>query len=228
MELNLKHKKLSSLLFQRNFLGGLTLVLLVVTFLQTILFFFKNEKIIILPPELKQEFWVEGNKFAPTYLEEQGMYFTHLLLDVSSTNILAQGEILLRYVDPAFHEQFKTRLFAEEQRLKRDNVSLHFTLTECEVYPSELALEMTGDLHAYVAFKKISTHRETYRLEFSAKKGRLFLKTFEILKSDNKDLILPQGLEVTFEPLVQEVDACDGLKSQPSKTASSITAKQDN
>jgi conjugal transfer pilus assembly protein TraE len=200
MELNLKHKKLSSLLFQRNFLGGLALALLVIAMLQTALLFVKSEKIIILPPELKQEFWIEGNKFAPTYLEEQGMYFTHLLLDVSSSNILSQGEVLLRYVDPAFHEQFKTRLFAEEQRLKKDNVSLHFTVIDCEVYPSESALEITGDLHAYVAFKKISTHRETYRLQFSAKKGRLFLKTFEILQSDNKDLSLPQELEVTAEP----------------------------
>lgn len=196
MEFNFKNKKLSGLLFQRNCLGGLVLVLLMVVLLQTTLLFFKNEKVIILPPELKQEFWVEGNKFSPTYLEEQGMYFTHLLLDVSASNILAQGEILLRYVDPSFHEQFKIRLFAEEQRLKRDNVSLNFVMTDCEVYPGELALEITGDLHSFVAFKKISTHRETYRIEFSAKKGRLFLKTFEILQSDNKDLSLPQGLEI--------------------------------
>jgi conjugal transfer pilus assembly protein TraE len=201
MELNLKHKKIGSILFQRNFLGGLALALLIIALLQTALLFVKNEKIIILPPELKQEFWIEGNKFAPTYLEEKGMYFTHLLLDVSSSNILSQGEVLLRYVDPSFHEQFKTRLFAEEQRLKRDNVSLNFTVTDCEVYPSELELDITGDLHAYVAFKKISTHRETYRLEFSAKRGRLFLKKFEILKSDNKDLSLPQGLEINLEPL---------------------------
>lgn len=231
MELNLKNKKLSSLLFQRNCLGGLVLVLLLIALLQTVLLFIKNEKVIILPPELKQEFWIEGNKFAPTYLEEQGMYFTHLLLDVSGSNILSHGEVLLRYVDPAFHEQFKTRLFAEEQRLKKDNVSLYFTVTDCEVYPSELALEITGDLHAYVAFKKISTHRETYRLEFSAKKGRLFLKTFEIIKSDNKDLILSQDLEIPPQPLGQDVTSNDDLKkldSRPLKSAAGIETKQDN
>lgn len=218
MELNLKHKKISSLLFQRNFLGGLALALLVIALLQTALLFVKSEKIIILPPELKQEFWIEGNRFAPTYLEEQGMYFTHLLLDVSSSNILSQGEVLLRYADPAFHEQFKTRLFAEEQRLKKDNVSLYFTVTDCEVYPSELALEITGDLHAYVAFKKISTHRETYRMQFSAKKGRLFLKTFEILQSDNKDLNLPQELEVTAEPTSSPNHSIEQANVKPTKS----------
>jgi conjugal transfer pilus assembly protein TraE len=188
MDTRLKSKKLASLHFQRNVLTGVGAILLLVVVLQTILLFLKNEKIIILPPEIKQSFWVEGNSFAPTYLQEQGMYFTHLLMDVSASNILAQGEVLLRYADSSVHESLKARLYKEEERLKKDSVSLNFMPIECEVFPKENAVEVTGDLNAFVAFKKISTHRETYRLEFSAKSGRLFLKSFTVLKSDNKDL----------------------------------------
>jgi len=114
------------------------------------------------------------------------MYFAHLLLDVSASNILAQGEILLRYVDSSYHGEFKTRLFKEEQRLKRDNLSLNFVVTDCEVFPSDMAIEITGDLNGYVVSKKISSHRETYRLEFASVKGRLFLKSFKVLKSDQE------------------------------------------
>jgi conjugal transfer pilus assembly protein TraE len=181
-----KATRLSSLQFQRNALAGLGLSLLVVVIMQSFLLFFKSPQTIILPPETKQSFWVEGNRFSPIYLEEQGMYFAHLLFDVSPSNILAQGEILLRYVDSAHHGEFKTHLFKEEQRLKRDNLSLSFAAVECEVFPSELAVEVTGDLNGYVASKKISTHRENYRLEFSSLKGRLFLKTFKVLKTDQK------------------------------------------
>ena len=188
MKQGFKDLKLGNLTFQRNVLAGLASVLLVITLLQTIFLFLKNERIIILPPETKQSFWVEGNKFSPMYLEEQAIFFAHLLLDVSASNILSQGEILLRYTDSSVHEILKTRLFKEEARLKRDNVSMKFDLVECEVYPDQLMLELTGDLHAYVAHKKISTHRETYRVEFSSKSGRLFLKSFEVIKSDNKDL----------------------------------------
>lgn len=188
MKQGFKDIKLGNLTFQRNALAGLASVLLMITLLQTIFLFLKNEKIIILPPETKQSFWVEGNKFSPMYLEEQAIFFAHLLLDVSHSNILSQGEILLRYADSSAHEILKTRLFKEEARLKRDNVSMKFELVECEVYPDQLMLELTGDLHAYVAHKKISTHRETYRVEFTSKSGRLFLKSFEVIKSDNKDL----------------------------------------
>jgi conjugal transfer pilus assembly protein TraE len=172
-----------------HILGGLSAILLVVVLLQAVLLFFKSTKTIILPPETKQSFWVEGNSFSPIYLEEQGMYFAHLLLDVSASNILAQGEILLRYVDPVNHGVFKTRLFKEEQRLKRDNLSCNFVSVECEVFPKEMAVEITGDLNGYVGNKKISTHRETYRLEFTSYKGRLFLKAFTVINTDQKDLM---------------------------------------
>ncbi|MEI6628862.1 MAG: hypothetical protein WCN27_05635, partial [Alphaproteobacteria bacterium] len=43
-----------------------------------------------------------------------------------------------------------------------------------------------GDINGYVASKKISSHRETYRLEFASVKGRLFLKSFKVLKSDQE------------------------------------------
>ena len=186
MDNRVKATRLSSLRVQRNSLAGLSLSLLVVTVLQSFLLLFKNPQTIILPPETKQSFWVEGNRFSPIYLEEQGMYFTHLLLDVSASNILAQGEILLRYVESSHYGEFKNRLFQEEQRLKRDNLALNFTAIECEVFPGEMALEITGDLNGYVASKKISNHRETYRLEFNGVKGRLFLKSFKVIKSDQE------------------------------------------
>lgn len=186
MNLGFKNMRRAGLQWQRNLLGGLSAVLLLVVVLQTSLLFFKTSQTIILPPETKQSFWVEGNRFSPVYLEEQGMYFAHLLLDVSPANILAQGEILLRYVDPIYHGNFKTLLFKEEQRLKRDNLSLSFIVVECEVFPADLAVEITGDLNGYVGGKKISTHRERYRLEFTSTKGRLFLKALTVVETDQE------------------------------------------
>ena len=195
MNFKFKQDCLETAQWQRNVLAGLSVILLLVTLLQTILLCFKSTQTIIFPPETKQSFWVEGNRFSPVYLEEQGMYFAHLLLDVSPANILAQGEILLRYVDTKSHGVFKTRLFKEEQRLKRDNLSLSFIAVECEVFPQNLAVEITGDLNGYVSHKKISTHRETYRFEFTSIKGRLFLKTVTVIKSDQK---IPE--EGAFDP----------------------------
>ena len=188
MKLSFQKKRLSSLQFQKNLLGGLSLVLLAVVVLQSLFLFFRQERTLILPPETKQSYWIEGNRFAPSYLEEMALYFTHLLLDVTEANILYQGEIVLRYIAPPAYGHFKTKLFEDEQRLKKDNLSLHFIPIDCEVSPKTLSALVTGDLLSYVGSKKVSQHRETYHVEFSQVKGRLFLKTFTVINTDQPEL----------------------------------------
>jgi conjugal transfer pilus assembly protein TraE len=184
MKFSYHEKRRTNLHFQRNILFGACSILLLITLLQSIFIFFRSEKIILLPPETKQSFWVEGNAFAPSYLEEQGLYFAHLILDISESNVLSQGEILLRSVDSEEHGVFKAKLLEDEKRLKKDHLALHFTPVECDVYPESLSLDVSGDLSSYVGSKKVTSHRETYRVEFTAQKGRLFLKKFTLLKTD--------------------------------------------
>jgi conjugal transfer pilus assembly protein TraE len=188
MKLSFHHKRLSSLQFQKNLLGGLSLILLLIVLLQTGLLFFKSHRTLILPPETKQSYWIEGNRFAPAYLEEMALYFTHLLLDITEANVLYQGEVLLRHVEPQAYGTFKQKLFTDEKRLKKDHLSLHFVPLECEVSPTSLSVLVTGDLIGYVGTKKISQHRETYQISFSQVKGRLFLKSFHVVKTDQPDL----------------------------------------
>lgn len=187
MRLSFQQKRLSSLEFKKNLLGGLTVVLLVVVVLQALFLFFRTERTLILPAETRQSYWIEGNRFAPSYLEEMALYFTHLLLDVTEANILYQGEIALRYVAPQAYGEFKNKLFEDEQRLKKDHLSLHFIPIECEVFPKTLSAIVTGDLVGYVGSKKVSQHRESYQIEFYQTKGRLFLKSFAVVKTDQPD-----------------------------------------
>lgn len=172
---------------QRQFLLGLSAALLILTLVQGFLLVFRSEKTIILPPETKQSFWVEGNTFSPIYLEEQALYMVHLLFDVSESNILLQGEILLRYVLPQEHGAFRLKILEDEKRLKRESLSLVLAPQECEVHVDDLTVDVTGDLHGYVGNKRVTTQRETYRIAFGAKKGRLFLKSCEVLQTNEKE-----------------------------------------
>lgn len=184
MKLSFQEKRLTSILFHRNVLAGLSIMLLITNILQSILLFFKTERIIFMPAESKQSYWIEGNRFAPTYLEEQALYFAHLLLDITEKNILHQGDILLRYVDSQTYGNFKTKLYEDENRLKKDNLSLHFTPVECEVFPEKLTVHITGDLIGYISSKQVTSYREKYAISFSSTKGRLFLKSFEIMSTN--------------------------------------------
>ncbi len=187
MNFSLGQKRFTNLQVQRNALVGLCCCLLVIASGQVFLLMFKHERIIIMPPELRQTYWVEGNRFAPSYLEEMALYFCHLLLDLTEANIIPQGEILLRYINSSAYGKFKTKLLADEKRLKKEQLSLHFAPQQVQVFAKALSVEVSGDLLSYVESRKTSQIRETYRLIFKQHAGRLFLDDFQVVKSERSE-----------------------------------------
>ena len=77
-----------------------------------------------------------------------------------------------------------------------------------KLFPEAMTVEITGDLNGYVSNKKISTHRETYRLEFTSTKGRLFLKAVTVVNTDQK---IPE--EGAFEPTKFESSPINSTKN---------------
>lgn len=188
MKFSLSQKKLSHLNVQRDALAALSLILLLIVLLQTVLLFLKKERVIVSPLDAKQSYWVEGNQFSPSYLEEMTLFFCHLLLDITESNILPQGEVLLRHISPKSYGAFKIKLLEDEKRLKKEQLSLHFTPQDMQLFPDSLTIEVTGDLISYVSREKISQNRETYRLTFEQRRGRLFLQSFKLIKSDKENV----------------------------------------
>jgi type IV conjugative transfer system protein TraE len=187
MNFNLNLKHLSGLQKQRQFLLFLSSFLLIINFLQSFLLIFKKDRIVIVPSQLQQSFWVEGNNFSPSYLEEQALYFSHLLLDITQSNFISQAQVVLRYVDSKTYGDFKVKLLTQLERLKKDNLSLAFVAVDWQVNVDDLSVTITGDLLCYVASQRVSVNRKSYKVSFSSNKGRLFLKTFEDLEKSNQE-----------------------------------------
>jgi len=154
-------------------------LLLLIVLLQSIALYFRHERIIIHPPELTQHYWVEGNRFSPSYLQEMARYFCHLLLDVNPIQIKTQGEIALSYASPEAYGALKAQLLADEQRLRQQQASLHFAPKDIVLDMSQLTATVTGELHRYVGHKKIDSDLSTWQIAFLQRKGRLFIKSFE-------------------------------------------------
>lgn len=184
MDLQLNQHRLSDLKFQRNTVAGICAVLLGINTIQSLYFFFRHERVVITPPQLTQGFWVEGNRFSPQYLEEMALHYAHFLLDVTEKSVLYQGEIILRYVVPESYGIFKAKLLEDEKNLKSNHLSTLFAPSDVVISPDQLRVEITGELMSYVADKKISQHRETYRFQFHNQSGRLLIKDFTLIKTD--------------------------------------------
>lgn len=185
MEKKIEQQRISYLLSQRNILAGVTFLLLCVVLLQSIFLFFRTERIIISPPELHQRYWVEGDRFSEGYLEEMAVFYAHLLLDVSAETLLYQGEVVLRSVDADSYSRLKTKLFADAAKLKKENVTSRFEPKKAIISRQHMEVHLKGTMTHFISGKPISSFEETFVIRFSAYKGKLYIKDFALVATNN-------------------------------------------
>ncbi|MEN8236225.1 MAG: type IV conjugative transfer system protein TraE [Pseudomonadota bacterium] len=183
MKLQFLNNRLQDLSQQRNLLLSFLGLLAVVSVFQAIALVFKSDHVVIVPPELKQGYWVEKNRASQAYLEEMAVFFAHLVLDNSPSSASYNREVLLRYVLPSAYGQLKMQLLEDEKRLQKDHLATCFQASSVKVNPHTNVVELQGDLMGYVGNKRVSQTRDTYLLKLRLQKGRVFLAAFQLLRS---------------------------------------------
>lgn len=169
-------KNLSTLTFQRNIFLSLSFVLAVSLLILAIFIFQKNERIIISPPKIDKEFWVESSSVSPTYLEQFAIFLGQLILTKSPQSAAAQRSVVLRHVDPSVYGEINKKLVDEEKKLIKQQAAYVFYPTDIQMDMPNLQMLLTGDRIFYVSGKSVSTSRENYKLSFVYAGGRLLLK----------------------------------------------------
>lgn len=141
-----------------------------------------SEKTIILPPDVSQGVWIQGNKVSASYLEEWSYYLCQLLLSTSPKTIHYQMDLALRHVSPALYGSLKRQLMQEAEHLKKHNASHTFQPKEVVVNEKNLTVRVTGTLSSFVGKDRIHDQQQTYEMTFQMSRGRfLHLMRFESL-----------------------------------------------
>lgn len=172
------------LLFQRNVFSALSILLAITLVLLSAFLFLKRERIIITPPVVEKEFWVDSKTISPTYLEQFGYFLSQLLLGKSSYSAPSQRNLLLRHTDPVFVGTLKQKLIEEEEMLQKQNVSYTFFPVSIRVNQEKKEVLIEGDRVCFVNGKQISSDREGYVLSFNFSGSRLLLSG--ITSSENR------------------------------------------
>src|SRR3989338_4256676 len=89
-----------------------------------------SERIVLVPPTFSSDIWVEGKKASDSYVTEMALYMTHLLLDVSSSNMAFSHETFLKYVSPSQTNLIGARLKEEEDFYRKNGMSSMFHATQ--------------------------------------------------------------------------------------------------
>jgi conjugal transfer pilus assembly protein TraE len=166
---------------QRNLLFVLCCLLIFSLIVNSIFLLSKNERIVIVPPIVEKEFWVEEHKVSPTYLEQFGCFLGQILLTKSYYTAEAQRKTLLRHVDPAYITGLTERLEKEQEMLGKANSSYVFYITGIEVNLETKSVLLKGNRLFAVGNKVLSEEKESYLLGFSYKDSRLLLNRLEYI-----------------------------------------------
>ncbi len=146
--------------------------------------FFKQDRVIVIPPVVEKAFWVDQSSVSPTYLEQFGCFIGQLLLGKSEASASLHRDIVLRHTDPIFIGHLKKQLQEEEALLGKQGSSYVFYPERIETDVKNLKVLLVGERCVFVEDKMISTTKEEYVLGFAYSGGRLLLRSLE--KKENK------------------------------------------
>lgn len=181
MDVAIHRRKMTSLRRQAKFFRNLSMVLGLAVILQAATVAVlgnASERIVIVPPEVNGEFWVEERKVSKRYFLEWGHYLATLLLNMTPESAAYQGEVLLRHVAPAHRAEFSRRLAVAGERMRKERLSTFFNVTEVRVEPERSRVAFIGTLASYVEGRRISEHAAAYMAAFRVHRGRLQLLEF--------------------------------------------------
>lgn len=186
MKFNYATKRLTNYEYQRNVLLGFNGILLVLLLIMSLCLFFKKEKIVVLPPEVKRGFWVSGNQFSREYLEDMATFFLHLALDVNQSNFTYNSEILMRYADTESGNYLRQKFARDKEKLKKNDAATTFDIKELKIFLDKNTVRAEGKLKQYVGSRVIKESNEIYEVSFKAYQGRLFFKEIKRIEKKNE------------------------------------------
>ena len=103
-----------------------------------------NEKIYLVPPVIDKPFWISAKEVSPEYLIGMNLFLSDLLLNVTPSNAAMKHQLFLRYVDSRCYDKFKTELISQEDRLKKEHMTISFQLTDVQVDASKFIAKLLG------------------------------------------------------------------------------------
>lgn len=162
---------------QRNLFATLSFLLAISLIVISSLLFFKRERVIISPPHIQKEYWVDENAVSPTYIEQFSSFMSQLLLSKSVNSAPHQRNVILRHTDAKFTSELRQKLIREEEMLKKQNASYVFYPVEISVNSETMESLISGDRVYFVNEKQISSERESYLLKFVYTGTGLFLNS---------------------------------------------------
>lgn len=171
---------------QRYFILICGLILIVLA--QGVIIFYqnRNEKVIIVPPNLSTGFWVGRAAVDNDYLTEMARHYATELLNVTPHSIDYKIKQLLRISNPSDYGAIRAQFDEIAKKVKRDQIVTTFLPHHVTINSETLSANVAGELMVILGQHPIASNQVTYQIKFHYLNGRLLLSEFSEIK-EKKD-----------------------------------------
>ena len=140
--------------------------------------FKSKERIVVSPPQVTKEFWLEAGKASPEYLEQMGAFFAILGGNLSPTNAEYNVSRLVSYVDTSSHAEVKRDLASQAQYIKKHNITQAFFPKAVNVDRENSTVAVLGEVVRNIGTVKIDQEDMVIRMKFTMENYKLWLQEF--------------------------------------------------
>jgi type IV conjugative transfer system protein TraE len=190
MEVNTEDKfQNTSIMRQRNFFAGCTLLAVIANFLLVVKISSTTERIIMVPG-ITKDLAVEGSVVSQSYLEETALLFVSALLDLTADTISLKKNIILKHASAGSEQSLKSlqSYFADkEDEHKKFGLSTFFAPKQMQVDSKNLQVVIEGVLTSTFGKRGFEQNTLKYLLSFDYVGGHLKLKEFTQVKPKTKE-----------------------------------------
>ncbi len=117
--------------------------LIIVLFIVAIKAFTKETVVIMQPPTLAEEGWLESNKSSQSYQEAWGVFMATLVGNVTPASVVFLKERIGPLLSPAIYSDVMSALESQANQIRNDRISLRFEMNQVH-YEAE-----TGKVFVY-------------------------------------------------------------------------------
>ena len=149
-----------------NFFLRSAVLLLAVGLILNATVFRENTRIIVVPPTLTDQFWIEKGKAAPEYMEQMAVFLATLAGNLSPRNAEFNVDALLKYIDHGRMIEVKDDLSAQAEYIKKNNISQSFYVDATNVDMTNQSVIVEGQVVRNIGAIKVSQEKMRFHIGF--------------------------------------------------------------
>ncbi len=187
-----------------NFFLRSTIILLSAGLILNATVFRENTRVIVVPPTLTEEFWVEKGKASPAYLEQMGVFIATLAGNLSPRSAEYNIEALLKYIDPSRISEVKDDLKAQALYIKKNNISQTYYADSASVDIKQQVVTVEGQVTRNIGSIKVSEEKMRVYIGMKVKEYSIKVTDLYVEYPDRKDKQKKEDVMMSLPPEAQK------------------------